>query len=294
MFVGVDHTELREGTRLPPDVAKISIIIKGLELVTGADLFITLSNDQITDVRFASVINPGEVIADEPLLTARKMDIPLPYAIAAANLIKACRFGMLIQRKTGRDLVHSVGKLPEIATKMVGWCQCSYILFVGNISRGADNMTVVDGKTTKTHYNAMQGMLSAIQERGAYYAQVATDADVFPWIKLQSERLQARVNSGVKVPDVRIGVDLELRDKTYKPWRATLMTFPGIGEVLADRIAEDCNTLTEALIKMSDPKWLCDGSSRPSRASEKSVREWRGWMGFNSDNLKMNTEMVEG
>lgn len=89
-----DPTEGRDNTCLSQEIIKLGRPLEGLEAQTGADLLISPLDDILP-----SNVNrpPGSLL-----------------------LRKHCEAGMLVQRKSGRDMLNSIPRLAEILQRKIG------------------------------------------------------------------------------------------------------------------------------------------------------------------------------
>ena len=290
MPIYADPTELRVNTRLPEAVVCQCVPLPGLEAVTGGDLLITTQRVAAPDgVAFLQgmtlkglELSPGEAAA--------KYGWPLPAALAAQSFATACRQGLIVQRKTGRDLASSIPNLTPILCKMLEWTARPWLLFVGTLRRNKTGSAIIDKSDTHFTYNAVQGALEAWQIRGGYVTLLNCDSLVAGWITRWLDKLRITNTQVVLAPprgahQVVIG---PASDGSDKPWRATLMSFPGMGAELSNRVAENNPTLAGCLEWITCPDWL-EGQSltRPAGIGIPSIRKWRRWLGLPEDYLQL-------
>jgi len=290
MPICADVSELRQGTRLPPTVAAQCTELPGLEAVTGADLLITVGKvpPDVRCLKGLSVTDLGE----GPGETVQKCGVSLPDALIAHAFRKACENGLLVQRKTGRDLASSVPNFSAILARMLAWTDRPWLLFVGDLKESKGE-AVIDGKRTNFSYNAVQGALEAWQERGGYVTLLSRDSLVAPWVARWLDKLRMPKTEKV-LPPRRIAQPIIGPDSGTKPWRSTLMSFPGMGVELANRVAEGNATLASCLEWVTCPSWLEKESvgrppstGRPWGVGLSTIRKWRQWLGLNEDYLQL-------
>ena len=136
MPIIVDTSELRTTSNLPhiPGAGKSD----ALEAISGADLMVTT--------------------------------LDLPAHSDTMVRYHAERGALLVQRKTGMDLVHSVGdrlndslaRMHEVAPKQ----SQRILLFIGVLTCNRDGDAVIDGRNTTMKYWHVQGALDKWCDRG--------------------------------------------------------------------------------------------------------------------------------
>ena len=284
MSVYADQSELRQRTRLPPAVAAQCTELPGLEAVTGADLLIAV--DKVPpDVRCLKGLSTVD-LGESPGETVQKCGLSLPEALIAHAFRKACSNGLLVQRKTGRDLASSVPNFSAILARMLAWTERPWLLFVGDLKESKGEI-IIDGKHTNFSYNAVQGALEAWQDRGGRITFLSQDSLVGPWISRQIDKLRMRPKEKILSPR-KIAQPIISTEGDNKPWRSTLMSLPKCGLELANRIAENNTTLSSCLEWITCPDWLEKVStSRPKGVGVPTVRKWRQWLGLNEDCLQL-------
>jgi hypothetical protein len=284
MPICADSTELRQRTRLPPAVAAQCTELPGLEAVTGADLLITVGKVP-PDVRCLKGLSSND-LGEGPGETVQKRELSLPEALTAHAFRKACESGLLVQRKTGRDLASSVPNFSAILARMLAWTERPWLLFVGDLKESKGE-AVIDGKHTNFSYNAVQGALEAWQDEGGRVTFLSRDSLLAPWVARQLDKLRAPKTEKV-LPPRRITRPIIGPESNVKPWRSTLMSFPDMGLELANRVADGNATLTSCLEWITCPDWLEKVStSRPKGIGVPTVQKWRRWLGLNEDCLQL-------
>lgn len=242
-----DATESRAGSLLPANVISFGVRLVGLEELTGADF----------------VLSP----LAEP--TVEKLD-----AEGQASLVTHCRAGLLVQRKSGLDLVSSLGRLAEIQCRMQQW-GAAWLLVTGDI-RARAGIAVVNGRRSVASYKQVIGALDSWTLRGGGVTHLCDDREIGAWIELMLTKL------GEMSPEKEVVVGLA-KQKLVKAHLATreqatvvtLSVFPGISEVTARRIARACGgRLGRAL------EWIsCDGHG-VNGVGVKTVSAARAWLGL--------------
>jgi len=229
MPVFLDPSESRSGTRLPDSVIRAGTVVPGLEGATGADLLIS----PISHPRLDFIIES------------------LPSKLA---LKKHCEVGLLVQRKTGRDLVSSIPNLSGILDRMLRWTNKPWLLFIGDLKCDGNGNAVIDGHETGFGYNAVQGALESWQLRGGFVSFISRDSLIAPWINRWLEKLRELQKEPIKIVSTRKPQQLlvGLENKTARRL-STLTSFPEISEVRAKEILANCGSLAYSLMFLSDP-----------------------------------------
>lgn len=256
-MIYTDPTETRQGSRLPAAIVEVACPLTGLESVTGADLFIDPCDDAIG----YDITRP-------------------PGSIRFAGRVK---HGMLVQRKSGMDLLGSLADLRTILARMYSTGAMSWLLTVGRFWPSASGHVVCsDGahspRQTEWAWSSYTGMLDAWQIRGGYVRSCDYDADAAEWLLSWDRKIKAfdttREETIVLRPTHIKGVIMH-----PKPWVATLESFPGLGPEKADAIAEHCENLAYALMWMSGPELGVAGIGKATK------EKWRRFMGLEDDDI---------
>src|SRR5512143_3765089 len=104
-----DPTEARDATRVPLQVIRSGLPLPGLETETGADF----------------LLSP---------LSAPKMEAVRPESRASLTALrKHCEAGLLIQRKSGLDLIGSLPALAAIQLRMAKYSRAPWLLIIGTL-----------------------------------------------------------------------------------------------------------------------------------------------------------------
>lgn len=252
-----DPTEGRDNTRLSQDILKIAKPIEGLEAQTGADLLISPLDDILP-----SNVNrpPGNML-----------------------LRKHCEAGMLVQRKSGRDLLNSIPRLAEILQRMEQWKSISWLLVCGNFDYNDGNLKV-NGFPTDWSWGSYQGALDAWQLRGGYVHIEPTDDNGGIWLNRWNDNIKKMSREHVisrQVEKITGGIF------DPHPWRVVLQGFPDCGPELSARIAEYCGSLASALWYMST-----DESHIPG-IGVKRKQQWRRWLGLKEGSILLPIELED-
>lgn len=270
-----DPTESRQGTRLPEAVIKAGTPLAGLEAATGADL----------------LLSP---------LAQPKLDIVDDTVLSRVKFSKHTDAGMLIQRKTGKDITHLITDHSEIIAKMHPWCRriAPWLLVVGSYNCDGDGGLVVDGQATNWSYAAYQAALDAWQYQGLEESRfdgggvtiLPRDNVVASWVSGWLDKLRGMEPVKVLAPKKASQVLTLAKDDDNLPWRTTLMTFPGVGEELATRVANYCGTLADSLVFISNPDHtrLKQDENYPNGFGPSKFSKAHQWLG-----LEINDEYTE-
>jgi len=285
-----DPTESRKGTRLPDAVIDQGHDLPGLEAVTGADILLS------TEAAGGSLTALSDVDADklrfitthfheypEPVLpnVASAVQLPLPTIITARRLFISVQNGLLIQRKTGSDLLSLIPNYSRILMKMLVWTNCPWLLFVGTL-KNKDGYAVIDRRKAKFYYNSVIGCLEAWQmgfqgHGGGFYTQLSSDSLIAPWLARRLDKLRG-IEKAHLVP-ARAALRPVIGEK--RPWVQTLATFPGIGPGKARALADHWGTLAGCLEYLSDDTlWK---QEKVTGVSEGTVAQARIHLGFKGD-----------
>lgn len=243
-MIFADDTEARKTTRLPKSVRDGARVLTGLEDATGADL----------------LLYDGDVSLDAV------DDTPL----AQARLRKMCQDGILIQRKTERDVCNSIPRLKEHLAKMQLWCPFCWLAVEGHITRALDGKTSVlkrekhyqSGKVfvlyekTGWDYGAYLAAIVKWQLRGGLYLPVP-NADAWPSALVTVTRVTQHLR---KEPEkVIIGHEkvqtLRIEDRQI----ATVASLPGLGGKRAPMVWAQYHNLANLIVALSDPYQETDG-----------------------------------
>lgn len=261
MKIYYDATESREGTRLPENVITSGKKLVGLERLTGADLLITTVNKPEL---------PGNMTNSVPCMMM---------------LRKACEDGLLIQRKSGGDLVNSIDHLDQIEGRMLEWTVNPWLLVTGDFKCNRDGNVVVDGRETKFSYWGMIGALDFWQIRGGGISLVCNDNHVGKWIADMANRMEMVGSQKEKLLEPRKPRQLLVQQSDDEQAQkiiaamTTLMTFPGIGPTTARKIAEGFGSLAWALYWLSHPK-SPEGKIKIDGVGKETFRKARHWLGL--------------
>lgn len=253
-MIYIDHTEGRENTKLSPEILRIAKSIIGLEAQTGADLLITSCDEKL----------PPNV------------NIPPAKPI----LKRCCESGMLVQRKTGGDMLGSIPHLSEILQRMQQWNTVCWLMVCGEFKPSSDNLVVVNGRPTDWAWASFRGAVDAWQLRGGLVAEHPDDYYGGVWLN----RWDANIH--------KLGRDHIIHKPVEKiiggmfdpyPWRQVLMGFPDCGPELSMRIAEYCGSLAHSIW------WMTDTGSTGNipGVGAKRKEAWRHWLGLADDEVMM-------
>lgn len=264
MTIYVDVSEARAVSRLHPKLAKTAEKIVGLEAATGADILISTTEGVL----------PGNV--NRP-----------PGSIL---LPKHIQNGMLIQRKSGADMLNSIPHLHNIIARMrKANAKMSWLLITGYITRIPENGKIIcEGLKTDWNWSAYQGAVDAWQILGGYVHAERDDLVAVDWIIKWDEKLP------MLLKETEMG--LEEKPITPKlgsidphPERVTLMSFPGIGDNTSLKIMDRFPSLAEAIEWMTQPYQKGDMYG----IGEETIKSWRRWFGL-QDGEVLSRFLLEG
>lgn len=248
-----DPTESRSGTRMSPEVREIGVRLDGLEPATGADILVTAWDGKLRGGMLGKP--PGSIL-----------------------LRQALAKGMLVQRKSGLDMLGSIPHLGHIFQRMQIATEDGGMLWLAYTGRFEPNLlehVECDGRDTEWHWNAFQGALDMWSIRGGMVHWEPNDERLGDWLLRWDERLPKLLDDPNMVLSPRPKSRLTGGTIDPSPWRRTLESFPGVGSVLSHRIAIKFNTLAEALWWMST-----EDSSLIEGVGLKMKLAWRQWLGL--------------
>lgn len=177
MTICYDPTEARAYTLLPQDLIAKSQKLGNFEHCTGADLLVTPHKVSLKTITSIS-----------------------PHVAA---LTKFAADGLLIQRKSGSDLLHSIPNLKEIQARMSIWCGNPVLLYTG--VSFIDDQVVVNGTPN--------GRWTVRQVRGALYAWQLRGGSVIP-LESDKEITEAITHLDNKVLDFYLSPSQVIAHKT--------------------------------------------------------------------------------
>lgn len=228
-----DASETRKGSRVG-ELVEIGQLTIGLEAMTGGDMLISP-----LDLSLPITLNP---------------DLILHKTV----LQQHCMAGWLVQRKSGLDLVHSIPSLTQnILPRMRVWSKWCWLLSTGWYERNDSSNVSFGGNrlATEVAWNALQGGLLAWQLDGGYYASLANDALVAPWLEQVDSMLQDWHDQGGR-PDKWVShkPTREVLRADNEPALAVLMALPGIGITKARACLAIWETAVVSLLWLSQPE----------------------------------------
>lgn len=249
-MIYVDVSEARDVSRLHPKLMQTAHKVVGLENATGADILVSTVDGVL----------PGNV--NRP-----------PGSILLPRYIEN---GMLIQRKTGSDALNSITKMHNLIARMrAANSKMCWLLVTGYLFRIPDtNKVICEGRKTEWHWNAWQAALDAWQILGGYVHIEPDDLTAVNWILRWDEKLPMLLEEQKQgLAEKPMTPKLGMIDP--HPERATLMTFPGCGDVTSMKIMEEYPTLASALEWMSQPT-----SFGIPGVGEGTLEGWHRWLGL--------------
>jgi ERCC4-type nuclease len=246
-----DPTEDRKGSKVPWGVIEISHPLEGLESSTGADFLIT----------------PSEIPLTSVLTPAGKAKFPL-----------VLENGMLIQRKSGMDLLSSIPHMSNILLRMMDtkreiedlgrYPPTCWLLVVGFYESSIDGYVKLgDGYQTQLKWTALQGALDAWQYRGGMLNITWShwEEQVVEWMALWNKKL----------PDIRDNRDKVIWHEEQSlirysdPRLSILMGLPGMGFATASTILEKFKTVQRSF------NWILEDGTGVKGVGQKKIEKWR-------------------
>jgi len=295
MCILIDPTEARHRTRLPQTVIEQAVILPGLEALTGADLLVTLGKPP-SDVR--ELVDDSQIGAVRRMAQlgrsvryiAEEVDKPLSFVLNMLRFEKACREGILVQRKTGRDACSIVPNShgAVILEKMMTWCPECWLVFVdARIECGRGGKVVVNGKTVGYLYSQLSGATDAWKRRGGFVKWLPGDNNLMAWLSRQLDYLRARTDE--KVLSLRqpiqniVGPDSDEARKM-----AILASLRHVGVGKARQLLEYYNgNLAAALVAVLDPE-IVSFRDKPKGIGKVTVADNRALFGLDEEWMRLS------
>lgn len=249
MQIYVDPTEVRHGTSLPAEIGRMAQIRIGLEYFTGADI----------------VIAPGNLprLAD---------DLHAMPQMLLNGMLSKC---LLIQRKTGADMMSSIPNLREIQRRMldVAGVYRPWLLPVGDFARNGEGTVNVNGRITGFAWNAFLGALDAWQAYGGCVHLCPDDDEFVRWVRTwDDKKLEKWAQASIEVAKAPSALFVGLPQQVQ-----VLMGFPHVGQDTAVKILRYCSeNLAMALIYISAP----EGAPELEGVGPKMRHDWREFLGI--------------
>lgn len=295
MPVYYDPTEARKRSRLPQAIIQQGRELTGLEAITGADLLLSLRSfpgDALTELlKNSRTVKPavGQVThlawrGMQPVAIAKALEVKLPFVLQVLKFRDTCQLGLLVQRKTGRDLASSVPRLSEILLKMLDWTDRPWLLFIGQLLCNRRGIAIIDKQNTGFSHAALQGALEKWQLRGGYVTFLSRDGRIAAWVSRQLANLRQGKRDDDKViarkPRQRM-----INASSGRGWMTTLMTLRHIDATMAKRVADHYGNLAaciEALTDLDIPLM----KDRPKGIGMTTVIDNRRWFGLTKPWMK--------
>lgn len=296
MTIFFDPTENRDSSKIHGVISQVGKELTGLERATGCDIAILPDSIQISEDSLSSPYSEDicrtlwEINSKQEV--AKQYDVPIITIVKITNFLNGSQKGSLIQRKSGGDLLSSIPRLSGILEKMRLWTPTPWLMTTG-VFESTEFGKVKVGSSKKESdfaYAALLGALEAWQIRGGFYINLYNESPslIRNWLLRQQKR--ANDERATKVVHFRRPPQQHIITETDEDaWISTLMTFPGIGTVLAQNIGDFFGTLAASLCFLSDPtspRW----ESRPSGYGTVVSQKARIRLGLNP---KQRLEIVE-
>jgi len=246
-----DPTEDREGSKVPWGVIEISHPLEGLEKATGADF----------------LISPSSLLLSSVLTPAGKAKFPL-----------VLESGMLIQRKTGMDLLSSIPHMSNILLRMMETKRevedlgrippTCWLLVVGFYESSIDGYVKLgDGYQTDLRWISLQGALDAWQYRGGMLniSWSHWEEQVVEWMALWDKKLPEIRDNREKV----VWHEYQSLVKYSDPRLSILMGLPGMGISTASTLLKELGSVKNVV------DWILEDGSGIKNVGKKKIKDWR-------------------
>lgn len=208
----------------------------------------------------------------------------LDSALSMAKLKAHCAAGLLVQRKSGSDLLSSIERLPNIQHRMLQW-GLPWLLVTGDIKCGRNGKCVISGREFGFSYWSVMGALDYWQLRGGGITILCRDNLIAKWINDMSNRLKEIDKNPEHSIEVRSRqVLVPGGSKAEDAMVLTLSTIPNIGVQTARNIARKYDRLAVALAKLSDTG-IIKSKEKPVGIGKGTVWAFRKWMGLEDDEV---------
>lgn len=229
-MIYIDPSELREGSLLADLGSLPHEPLHDLEAWTGADMLIT---------HHAFPASTEALVRQHIALGA-----------------------ILVQRKSGLDLVHSVGErmgssLARMRATGARQAQC-VLLFIGVLTCNHDDKAVVDGRETSVPFWAVQGAISKWHDRGGVFESISRAKLTGDWLRMKQKHLteyaQEPVHSVWPTKPEMTDTNNPLQvPQLVQDGRVTLATLPGLGPTRANALWDYAPNLAELLCLLTTP-----------------------------------------
>lgn len=263
----LDPSEGNSASRIPIEIISQAVLCEGLEKLTGADLLIT------------PVSNP-------PLTTVSSK-------LGQISLRKHIEFGaILVQRKSGPDIVNFIRDHDQILAKMLKWTSQPWLLTIGLYACDKDGKLSVEGHrvggSEGWSYWSHHGALRSWQIRGGFVDNIARDNLMLDWYQhvFKSLTVEPFVYAMPRKPSQQIIIDADESDGTAYQRVAcitALATIDNVGIAKAVAIADYCGTLAHAIEFLSDPsniKYKDKSENYPKGVGSKIFANASRWLGL--------------
>ena len=238
-MIAIDTTEARVNSRLP--ALPGAVVVDGLEALTGADILISA------------------------------LQAPATTETLLRRHIKAG--ALLVQRKSGLDLVNSMGEVMNFSLARMwaagGRPAQNVLLFSGILAMDTNGTAVVDGHTTNATYWQVAGALGRWNDRGGVVERVEADALIPQWCAMRLKCVEEYAKPGGESKDVYPPCDYPHDAPAHndplqlpipvRDGRLVLAQLVGIGPKLASEIWEasgrNLGFSMTVLTDPSSPSW---------------------------------------
>ncbi len=245
-----DVTEGRRNTLLSQSIVDLGQPVVGLEPATGADL----------------LISPREGLAGNVNRPPGKVQLPMYLDNS-----------FLVQRKSGSDFLNSIPHLANIIWRMRTAgdphnARC-WLLVCGTMECDPDMTVRMSGRSSGWAWASVQGALEFWQLMGGGISINPSDEICGTILERWNRNIEKWAidleRSGLEKQELPVMIADE------NPWRRTIMTFPGCGDIMSDAIAQHAKRLCDALVWMSET-----GSHGVRGVGAKTLERFRQHLGL--------------
>jgi hypothetical protein len=290
-----DHTEAREGSKLPNDVIAYGKPYPNLEQITGGDLVIVPELSPADEVRIGE--KSKKQLSEETGLSVREL-LTLGRKSAEDILFEYTHTGaVIVQRKSGFDLISSIHeRLDDSLARMMVAApnRCQRILLYTGVFDENNGDLVFNGKRTSHSYWSVQMALTAYGNKGGRIVNLPRDSMILDWCKFMEKKLLSYKHKDTKwiIPTVYYPPDYDETGSVFQvpvavnDGRKTLATFPNWGP---DKVNLLWEHLKEKFEKEPTTFFLLMYATNYNTAKvvkgigEKAIKSAREWLGIHED-----------
>lgn len=241
-MIFLDPTEIHSNSRVAKELQNNCLPCENFEAVTGADLLISpLSKPAITNLN----TKIGEIALKKHL------DVG----------------AVLVQRKSGPDILNFITDHKNIFAKMRAWTTQPWLLTVGSYTCDEQGKLVVDGQraggSEGWSYWSYWGALRAWQIYGGYVDNIHRDAQLLDWVQKTLHAIEKSKDDVLVAPKKPSQTNLISSESVTQDGYErnacimALCTIDGVSVAKAAAITDYCGgKLKDALRFLSDPEHL--------------------------------------